>query len=131
MNHTGIQVKAPARCLRSTDQWLAAGLGLGVAAYLSYAGVRWIRYGHVRQPAADDGCDPLLDRFMPAYEVVERHDIRVDAPAAITFWAATELDLTQSAAIRTIFKARELVLCAQSEKAARPRALIAQMKALG
>jgi hypothetical protein len=89
-------------------------VGFSVAAYLSYAGTAWFRYGHARQPASSDETDPLLDRFMPAYEVAERHHIRVAAPAAITFSAATDLDLTQSAGIL-----------------AHPRELLAQMKASG
>ncbi len=73
----------------------------------------------------------LPDRFIPAYEVAERHHIRVAAPAAITLAAATEIDLTQSAVIRAIFKARELVLRSRPDGVARPRTLLAQTKALG
>ena len=119
------------RYLRSTAQCLAAGVGLGIAAYLSYAGNAWLRYGQARQPAASDETDALLDRFMPEYEVAERHHIPVSAPAAITFAAATDLDLNQSAMIRAIFKTRELFLRARPDGEARPRALLAQMKALG
>jgi hypothetical protein len=68
---------------------------------------------------------------MPEYEVAERHHIPVSAPAAITFSAATQLDLTKSAVIRSIFKTRELVLRARPDGSVRPTALIAQMKALG
>jgi hypothetical protein len=70
---------------------------------------------------------------MPEYEIGERHHIPVSAPAEITFAAATDLNLNlnQSAMIRAIFKTRELFLRARPDGEARPRALLAQMKALG
>jgi len=119
------------RYLRSAVRGLTIGAGFGVAAYLGYAGAVWFRYGHARQRTASEETDPLLDLFMPEYEVAERHHIRVAAPAAITFAAATDLNLMQSAVIRAIFRTRELVLGAQPDSAARPRGLLAQMKALG
>ncbi len=121
----------PGRYLRSGVQWLAAGIGFGVTAYLGYVGTAWLRYGHASQPAAFDETDPLLERFMPEYEVAERHHISVAAPAATTFSVATDLDLTQSAIIQAIFKTRELVLRARPDTSVRPQALITQMKALG
>lgn len=68
---------------------------------------------------------------MPSYEVAERHHIRVAAPVEITFAAATELDLSQSAIIRAIFRSRELILRAWPSGSAQPRTLLAQMKVLG
>jgi hypothetical protein len=119
------------RYLRSTVPWLAAGVGFGVASYLGCVGTAWLRYGHSAPPASSDETDPLLDRFMPEYEVAERHHIGVAAPAAVTFAAATGLDLTRSSVIRAIFKTRELVLRSRPDPVARPRALLAQMTALG
>ncbi len=121
----------PTRYLRSTGPWSAVGVGFGVAAYLSYVGTAWFRYGHARPPAASDETDALLDQFMPEYEVAERHHILVSAPAGIAFSAANDLDLTQSGVIQAIFKTRELVLRARPNSSARPQALLAQMKALG
>jgi hypothetical protein len=43
--------------------------------------------------AGADDVDPLLDQFMPVYEVAERHHVHVAAPADITFAAAGEQDL--------------------------------------
>jgi len=119
------------RYLRSGVQWLTAGVGFGVAAYLAYVGTAWLRYGHASQPAVFEETDPLLDRFMPEYEVAERHYIRIAAPAATTFSVATDLHLTQSAVIQAIFKTRELVLRARPDTSVRPQALTTQMKALG
>jgi hypothetical protein len=57
-----------------------------------------------------DEADRLLDEFIPTYEVVERHHVRVAAPAAIALAAACDMDLAQSAIIRGIFRGRELIL---------------------
>ena len=82
--------------------------------YATVVGTTWSRYGHLTS-ASPDECDPLLDQFMPEYEVAERHHVRVAAPAAITLAAAADTDLQQSRIIRAIFKARELVLGAEPD----------------
>jgi hypothetical protein len=68
---------------------------------------------------------------MPHYEVAERHDIRVAAPAATTLAAAREIDLQASGLVRAIFRARELVLGATPDHRRRPRGLMAEMQSLG
>jgi hypothetical protein len=119
------------RCIRSGVKWVAAGVGLAAASYAAWAGLAWSRYGHPRWPSDADGADVLLDRFMPDYDVAERHHTRVAAPADVTFAAAVEMDLEQSRTIRAIFRARELVMRAHADATARPRAFLAQMKTLG
>jgi hypothetical protein len=108
----------------------AAGLGLGVAGYAALVGAAWWRYGHPSPPGTDEA-DPLLDRFMPDYDVVERHGVRVAAPAHLTFAAAADMDLQQSAVVRAIFRTRELVLGAEPDAVARPRGLLDQVLSLG
>jgi hypothetical protein len=90
---------------RSAARWLGAGLRAAGGAYAAYVGLAWARYGRVRPPDADER-DALLDRFMPAYDVVERHHIRVKAPAAVTLAAASEMDLFQLLPVRAIFSLR-------------------------
>jgi hypothetical protein len=109
---------------------LEAGAFLAVGAFAVYAGVTWYRYGRVPQ-ADSDAHDELLDRFMPIYDVVERHRIRVAAPAAAALAAAREQDLLQSPLVRAIFKAREMVLGAQPDERLQPRGLLAAVQALG
>jgi hypothetical protein len=116
--------------LRSALRWLAAGAGLVAAAYVTYVGTAWSRYGHVPQPAESEE-DSLLDQFMPEYEVVERHHVRVAAPPAITLTAAREMDLLESQIARAIFKGRELILGATPGDEARPRGLLALVQSLG
>ena len=110
---------------------MAAGAGIGVVAYATYVGVAWYRFGNVRPPPSEEGTDPLLNRFMPVYEAVERHHVHVAAPAKIAFSAAIDLDLNQSAVIRAIFKGRELVLGSISGRPAWSGALLAHLKTLG
>jgi hypothetical protein len=68
---------------------------------------------------------------MPVYDVAERHHISVGAPADVTFAAACETDLQQSAIVRAIFRAREVILGSEPDAAVRPRGLLAVTKSLG
>jgi hypothetical protein len=68
---------------------------------------------------------------MPSYEVVERHDRRVAAPAEIAFTAACEMDLQKSAAIRAIFRTRELLLGGKSDDSTTVLGLAAQAREWG
>ena len=51
-------------------KWLAAGGAAAALFGVGYLARTWSRYG--KTPVEDDP-DPLLDRFMPEYEVGERH----------------------------------------------------------
>lgn len=116
--------------IRRAARWAVGGLGLAAGVYAASVGTAWYRYGHIASPNPDER-DTLLDRFMPEYEVAERHRVRVMAPPAVTLSAATETDLQQSGVIRGIFRAREMVLGAQPNAVTRPNGLLAEMKSLG
>ena len=116
--------------INTTLKWMASGLSLAAGAYAGYVGTTWLRYGRPA-PARATELDPLLDRFMPVYDVVERHHIRVAAPADVTFSAACEIDMQQSPIIRAIFRAREVILGSEPDPAARPHGLLAWAKSLG
>jgi hypothetical protein len=115
---------------RWTARWLAAAAGAAVSGYGLYVGVTWIRYGHPASPSVADA-DPLLDRFMPVYEVVERHHIRVDAPATVTLDVARTMDLFDMPIVRAIFRTRGLMLGATTDLRPRSRGLLAEMQSLG
>ena len=68
---------------------------------------------------------------MPAYEVVERHHIRVAAPAEITFAAACETNLLSSPISRAIFRAREVILGSTPDPAERPTGVLALTESIG
>jgi hypothetical protein len=109
---------------------LAIGSAAAAAAYAAYAAVTWYRYGDPAAPDAGES-DALLDRFMPAYEIVERHHIRVAAPAAITLAAARDAALQASPIVRTLVTAREILLGAAPDPRQHPRGLLAEVLSLG
>jgi hypothetical protein len=111
-------------------RWTAEGLGLVAMGYATIVGMTWYRYGHLTSASPDER-DPLLDQFMPEYEVAERHHVRVAAPAAMTLSASANTDLQQSRIVRAIFKARELVLGAEPDAEMHPKGLLAQTTSLG
>jgi len=117
------------RTVGKLAKWSAAGVGVGVAAYATYAGVKWLQYGHVG-PSQDDH-DELLDEFMPTYDVVDRHHTHVEAPPDVTFAAACEIELQASPLVRAIFKGRELLLGSHPDQVERPRGLVALTESLG
>jgi len=116
--------------IRSALRLAATVVGASAGAYGMYAAMTWLRYGRPRT-AGDYQHDTLLDRFMPIYEVVERHHIRVCAPAAVTLAAAGEQDLFKLPLVRTIFRTRELVLGAKPDDGSQPPGLLAAARALG
>jgi hypothetical protein len=105
-------------------------LGVAAASYAAYAGMSWLRYGHPPPPAPGDA-DELLDRFMPTYDVVERHHLQVNAPADVTYAASMEMNLEDSTMVRAIFKLREFVLGAEANPNLPKGSLVDVTKALG
>lgn len=110
---------------------VAAGtLGLATVGYAATSALRWARYGHPPR-ATNDEEDSMLDRFMPSYEIVERHHITVDAPAAITLAAAGEQDLMSNPMIRAIFMTRALVMGSTAEAPSLPHQLLPLVRSIG
>jgi hypothetical protein len=101
----------------------AALLGLG------YVGMTWLRYG--KAETENTRPDPLLDRFMPHYEIREFHETRVAAPAEVAFAVARELDMQGSGVVRAIFKGRELFMGADPSNRRRPQPFLSEVMALG
>jgi hypothetical protein len=106
-----------------------AAVGLVVVGCTAYVGVTWFRYGSPARPRSQER-DELIDRFMPAFDVVDRHHTEVHAPAAITLAAAREMDLFRLPLVRAVFKARELILRARPVPPP-PRGLVAAAQSLG
>lgn len=75
--------------------------------------------------------DELLDRFIPGYEVAERHHVSIAAPAAVVFHLAREMDLQDSPLVRAIFTARERLMGARPAPASGATGLVAQVTSLG
>lgn len=113
----------------SAIRWPATCIGLSAAAYATYVAVAWFRYGHPAIPV-DGDVDPLLDGFMPAYDVVDRHSVMVAAPAAVTLQVASEWDIQESPIVRALFRGRATILRAARDDAERPRAVVEWMRSL-
>jgi len=116
--------------MRSALKWTAGALGVAAGAYAGYVGVTWLRYGHPAPARADDA-DPLLDRFMPTYEIVERHHIGVAAPGAVTLDVAREVELQASPVVRAVIRAREILLGATPDTRRHSGGLLAETQSLG
>jgi hypothetical protein len=117
--------------LRKTAAITAAAAAAGAGVYGAWAAIAWRGYGHP-SPAGDGDSDPLLDTFMPRYDVVERHHVRVAAPADVTFAAACEQELGSAPIVRAIFRTRRLVMGAPlDDDPQRPRGILAETRALG
>ena len=102
-------------------------IGAGALAGLCYVGTTWSRYGN---PSRRGRMDPVLDRFMPSYEVREFHETRVAAPAEVTYAVAQELDMQGSPLVKAIFTGREVLMGAKTTPR-QPQSLLAEVVALG
>lgn len=116
--------------LGASARWFAAGVGIAAAAYAAYVGTTWYRYGRTSPPGREEQ-DPLLDRFMPSYDVVERHHVRVAARPALTLAAARDVDLQGSPLVGAIIRAREVILGAAPDRRPRLHGLLAEVQSLG
>jgi len=112
-------------------RWLAVGAGLASASYAAYVAATWYRYGRATHHGGAEERDSLLDRFMPTYDVAERHHVRIAAPAEITFAAAGEMYLEQSALVHAIFKAREWIMRSHAARQPASRGFLAEMRSMG
>jgi hypothetical protein len=118
------------RAILRTGQWLTAGAFAAVTVYLTYVAATWLRYGAVARPAPEER-DALLDGFMPIFDIVERHRIRIAAPAETTLAAACAIDFQDALIVRAIVRAREIALGATRDARPRPQGLMAEVQALG
>lgn len=116
---------------RSAALWLGGGIVLAAVSYAAYAGLAWLRYGRPTRAAGPENADTLLDRFIPVYEVSERHHVRVAAPAEVTLAAARDMDLLHAPFVRWIFRGRELAMGSRPDDQMRPRELLPLVRSLG
>ena len=115
------------QALKRTGQLFGLGAGMAALVGLGYVGTTWSRYGRVSRNGPRD---PLLDRFMPDYEVREVHQTGVAAPAGATYQVAQELDMQGSPLVKAIFTGREVVMGA-TPSPRRPQSLLVEVVELG
>jgi hypothetical protein len=116
--------------LKTTGKGLAVGAAMAAAGYAALVVLNRARYGEAKG-FADAVKDSLLDRFIPEPEVVEHHQIAIDAPADVVLATAKELELLKSPVIRAIFRARELALGGEPDTRPHPTTLMEQMQSIG
>lgn len=115
--------------LKNVGGGLALGTGLAALGYAGLVAYHRAHYGTAARPAAD--ASRLLDRFIPAPEVVEHHRIRIGAPAEVVLATARNLELLKSPLVRAIFKTRAFALGARPDERRLPPGLIPQMQSIG
>jgi hypothetical protein len=116
------------RAFRKTVGVMGAGAGAVALLGVGYAGFTWYRYGKV---ARGGPRNPLVDRFIPKYELREVHQTRVAAPAHVTFGVAHDLDLQRSTIVRAIFTGRELLMGGERSKREHAPSFLAEVLAQG
>jgi len=91
---------------------IAAGLLIVAAAafYVLYVGASWLQYGREKRETTPAAAVISIDRFLPAYDVSEKHETGVRAPVPITYQAVRNLDLQRSTAVRAVLKSRMLLM---------------------
>ncbi|HEX3235838.1 MAG TPA: hypothetical protein VHR41_16695 [Gemmatimonadales bacterium] len=114
---------------RRAGRVIGAGAATVALAGLGYVGMTWLRYG--KRTSVLGRPDPLVDRFMPTYEVRELHETKVAAPADMTYTAARDLDLQRSGLVRAIFRGRELLMGAQPPRGRVQQTFLSEALALG
>lgn len=109
---------------------LIAGLGLAAATYAAM--IAWNRrhYDTVHHVAIPKSFE-LLDCFIPSPEVLEHHQIAVNAPAGVVLAAAKELRALDSPLVRATIRAREIALGGRPDARWHPGPLVEQMRSIG
>lgn len=96
--------------MRAAAGGVAGAAALAVLGYAAWAGTSWARFGHATRARTSEDEDTLLDGLMPLYDIVERHHVRVAAPAEVTLGVARDMNVFDSPVVRAILKGRELML---------------------
>lgn len=116
--------------LKTTGRGLAVGATMAAAGYAALVVLNRARYGSAKGHA-DAMKDSVLDPFIPEPEVVEHHQIAINAPADVVIASAKQLELLKSPVIRAIFRARELALGGAPDSRPHPATLMEQMQSIG
>lgn len=94
-------------------RWTGAVLGLvivtGATGYAFYVRSAFEQYGHP-EPAPLQDYDALLQEFMPAYDVVDRHHVEVAAPVGALRDTITPVDETAGWVVLADRPGEELVM---------------------
>jgi hypothetical protein len=73
----------------------------------------------------------VLDRFMPEPDIRERHEVRVHAPAEVTYREAMAFDLESLVLVRAILRGREILMGSKPVEKTEPMSFIARTRSMG
>ena len=120
----------PRAFMKNAARGLAVGAGLAAIGYGAMVAYHRAKYGRAKgsAPAAEDS---LIDNFIPEPEVVEHHQIGVNAPADIVLDTAKEMEVLNSPVVRALIRLRELALGGEPDTRPHPARLLAQMQSIG
>ena len=110
---------------------LAGGIVLVVGGYGLCVVLAWHRYGTTRPLGQVGNTDEHLELLIPVYDIVERFQLHVRAPAETTFSAARNLHLFNSRLIRALFRTREFVMRGKADQFRNVLGLTDQAKVWG
>lgn len=72
-----------------------------------------------------------LDRFMPRWDVRERFELAVDAPADLVLRTACEFDMQSLPLVKAVFRLREVMMGSAPAAPRQPQGIVAETRALG
>jgi len=72
-----------------------------------------------------------LERFMPVWDVRERFELEVDAPAELVLRIACEFDMQSLPLVRAVFRLRAVLMGAAASAPRRPQGILAETQSLG
>ena len=120
----------PREIIKITARRLVAGAGWAAIGYGAMVAYHRARYGRAKDsaPAAEHS---LIDNFIPEPEVVEHHQIGINAPADVVLETAKDMEVMNSPVIRAVFRLRELALGGEPDTRPHPTRLLPQMQSIG
>jgi hypothetical protein len=116
--------------MKNTARGLAVGAGLAAIGYGAMVAYHRAKYGRMKG-SASAAEDSLIDNFIPEPEVVEHHQICVNAPADVVLDTAKDMEVMNSPVIRAVIRLRELALGGEPDRRPHPTRLLPQMQSIG
>jgi len=116
--------------MKTWTRVIGASIGTALGVYGGWAALSYARYGGTHRRDRSEH-DEFLDRFIPTYDVYERHTIVVNAPADVTLAAARDQDMFDAPLVKAIFKAREWAMGSSRQTARGRQGLLGTTLALG
>lgn len=119
------------RSLTTAGRGLAINADIAALGYAGLVAYHHARYGKGIAPEHRHDDSILLDRFIPAPEVTEHHQVRIAAPPDVVITTARNMELLNQPVVRAVIRLRELAMGAKKDLRRHPKALLSQMQSIG